>query len=281
MPEQITILSENRCALSRGLIAEHGFSALIELDGFKLLFDSGQGMALRQNQILGYDLSKIDGLVLSHGHYDHTGGMGYALEKNPRLKIYLHPAALLKRKARKQIAGREIEVEIGMPMARAEMESRGAELNFIERRLELAEGRILVSGPIPLRVDFEKPEAGFFVEREGRLVPDDFADDLALAIKGKNGVSVIFGCAHRGAINTLKRIEELWGVSKFDLVMGGMHLLMSGPEQVNQTLDALASYNPSRLAVGHCTGDFVQLQIAQRFPGRFSFPSSGMKIALD
>ncbi len=282
MPGQITIISENRCSLSRGLIAEHGFSVLIELDGYKLLFDTGQGFALRQNQaLLGYDLSQIDALALSHGHFDHTGGIPYALEKHPRLKIYLHPAALLKRKVKKEIMGKTIELEVGMPFSRAELEAKGAELIFVEQPLELADGKILITGPAPLKMDFEKPEPGFFVEKDGSLEPDDFADDISLAVKGKNGVSVIFGCAHRGAINTLKRIEELWGVSQFDLVMGGMHLLMSSPEQVNQTLDALAAYNPSRLAVGHCTGDFVQLQIVQKFPGKFIFPASGLKIALE
>jgi len=282
VPDQITILSENRCALSRGLIAEHGFSALVELEGFKLLFDTGQGMALRQNQILGYDLSRIDALVLSHGHYDHTGGIGYVLEKNPEIKIYLHPAALLKRKARKAMAGKEIEIEVGMPMSGAEMEALGAELILIEKRRELAEGRILISGPIPFRVDFEKPEEGFFVEQDGRLIPDDFADDLAIAVKGKKGdTSVIFGCAHRGAINTLKQIEALWGMKKLDAVLGGMHLFSRSPEQVEQTLNELARFDPHRIAVGHCTGELVQMQISRRFPDRFSFPAPGMKIPLD
>jgi 7,8-dihydropterin-6-yl-methyl-4-(beta-D-ribofuranosyl)aminobenzene 5'-phosphate synthase len=113
-------------------------------------------------------------------------------------------------------------------------------------------------------------------------MPDDFADDLSIALRGQKGdTSVLFGCAHRGAINTLKRIGELWGVSKYDLVMGGMHLLMSSPEQVNKTLDALAAYQPGRLAVGHCTGDLVQLQIAQKFPGKFIFPASGLKIQIE
>jgi len=125
LPEQITIIAENRCSLSRGLIAEHGFSVLIELEGYQLLFDAGQGLAIRQNQaLLGYDLSKIDALVLSHGHFDHTGGIAYVLEKNPGIKIYLHPAALLRRRIKKELGGKLIEIEIGLPVSKKEIEDK-------------------------------------------------------------------------------------------------------------------------------------------------------------
>jgi len=281
LPEQITIIAENRCALSRGLIAEHGFSALIELDGFHLLFDTGQGFALQKNQaLLQYDLAKINGLVLSHGHYDHTGGINYVLEKNPRLKIFLHPAALCRRRARKELAGKVLELDVGMPISRKEMEDRGAELVFVEKALELADGRILISGPIPLKLDFEKPEPGFLIEKNGQFVPDDFPDDLALAVRGKNGVSVLFGCAHRGAINTLNRIDGIWGVKKLDLLMGGTHLLSRSKEELEKSIDQLARFNPGRIAVGHCTGDEVLCRLAQRFPDRFIFPASGLKLQI-
>jgi len=281
--EQIIILAENRCAVTRGLIAEHGFSALIEIDGFRLLFDTGQGFALRQNPaLLAVNLSKIDALVLSHGHYDHTGGVSYVLEKNPHLKIYLHPSALLKRKVKRRFGDQEIEVEIGIPISQKEMEEKGAELIFLENPVELAEGRILITGTIPLKVEFEKPEQGFFVEKDGELVPDDFADDFAIAVRGKKGdASVIFGCAHRGAINSLRRIEELWGIKKLDAVLGGMHLFSRSKEQVSQTLEELARFNPGRIAVGHCTGEMIQFQIAQKFSEKFIFPASGLKINLE
>jgi 7,8-dihydropterin-6-yl-methyl-4-(beta-D-ribofuranosyl)aminobenzene 5'-phosphate synthase len=282
LPSQITIIAENRCALSRGLIAEHGFSALIELDGFKLLFDSGQGLAIRQNQgFLQYDLGKIDALVLSHGHFDHTGGIAYVLEKNPRIKIYLHPAALLKRKVKKEFAGKTIEIDVGMPISRQEMESRGAQLVFVEKPLELAEGRVLISGPIPLHTDFEKLEPDFFMEKNGALVPDDFEDDLAIAIRGKKGVSVVFGCAHRGAINTLRRLDQLWGITKLDALVGGTHLLNCAPEQVDRTINDISRLDPAHVAVGHCTGDLALMQFARAFKEKFTFATSGLRIPLE
>lgn len=281
MPEQITIISENRCSLSRGLIAEHGYSVLIELDGFKLLFDAGQGMAIRQNQaLLQYDLSKIDGLVLSHGHFDHTGGIPYVLEKNPGPKIYLHPAALLRRQLRKEFMGRLLEIDIGLPVSAKDIEAKGGKLVFVDKPLELADGRVLISGPIPFQVDFEDPEPGFFIEKDGKFAPDDFPDDLAIAVRGKNGTSVVLGCAHRGAINTLSRIDEIWGLHDLDLVMGGTHLLSRGPEQVDRTIEGIAGYNPKRVAAGHCTGDAVLLKFAERFKDRNIFPASGLRIPL-
>jgi 7,8-dihydropterin-6-yl-methyl-4-(beta-D-ribofuranosyl)aminobenzene 5'-phosphate synthase len=281
MPEQITIIAENRCSLSRGLIAEHGFSVLIELEGYKLLFDAGQGLAIRQNQaLLGYDLSQIDGLVLSHGHFDHTGGVAHVLEKNPGIKIYLHPAALLRRKLKKDLGGRLIEIEIGLPVPQKEIEDKGAKFVYVEAPLELASGRILISGPIPFKVDFERPEPGFLIEKDGQFVPDDFPDDLAIAVKGKNGTSVIFGCAHRGAINTLARIDELWGLKDLDLLMGGTHLISSGPEQIERTIEEIARLNPKRVALGHCTGDPAIFKVVDRFQDRYLIPASGLRIPL-
>jgi len=281
MPEQITIIAENRCGLSRGLIAEHGFSALIELEGFHLLFDTGQGFALQQNQpLLQYDLAKINGLVLSHGHYDHTGGIIHVLEKNPRLKIYLHPAAFCRRRVKKELAGKVLELDIGITLSQKQMEERGAEPVFVEKPLELAGGRILISGPVPLKVDFEKPEPGFLIEQNGNFIPDNFPDDLALAVRGKNGISVLFGCAHRGALNTLNRIHEIWGLEKLDLLIGGTHLVGRSHEELEKTIDGLARFNPARIAVGHCTGDQALCRLAQRFPDRFIFPASGLKLQI-
>ena len=282
MPGQITIISENKCALSRGLIAEHGFSALIELEGFKLLFDSGQGLAIRQNQgLLQYDLSKIDALVLSHGHFDHTGGIAYVLEKNPQLKIYLHPAALLKRKVRKNLGGKTIEIDVGMTLSRQDLQSRGAQLVLVEKPEELADGRILISGPIPLKTDFEKPEPDFFVEKNGSLVPDDFEDDLAIAIRGKSRTSVVFGCAHRGAVNTLHRIDEVWGLKKLDVIAGGTHLLNCTPEQVDRTISEIARMDPARVAVGHCTGEIALMRFASAFKEKYLPAVSGLRIPLE
>jgi len=281
MPEQITIIAENRCSLSRGLIAEHGFSVLIELEGHKLLFDAGQGLAIRQNQaLLGYDLSKIDALVLSHGHFDHTGGIAYVLEKNPELKIYLHPAALLRRKIKKDLGGKIIEIEIGLPVSKKEIEDKGAKFIFVEGPLELASGRILLSGPIPFKVDFEKPEPGFFIEKDGQFIADDFPDDLAIAVKGKNGTSVVLGCAHRGAVNTLARIDEIWGLKELDLLMGGTHLISSSPDQVDRTVEEIARLNPKRVALGHCTGDPAIFKVVDRFKDRYLIPASGLRIPL-
>ena len=282
MPEQITIIAENRVSPGRGLIAEHGFSALVELEGFKLLFDTGQGFAIKQNQaLLGYDLSQIDALVLSHGHYDHTGGLKYVLEKRAGTKIYLHPSALLPRRVKRKLLDKEIELDIGIGLTQQEIEDQGGELVFLEEPLELAEGRILITGPIPLKVGFETPEPGFFIAQNGNFVPDDFPDDLAIAIRSGEEISVIFGCAHRGAINTLRRIKELWNFKQIKIILGGTHLFDRTPEQVEMTISEFEQFSPEKIAVGHCTGDKVLCQLAQRFPDKFIFPASGLRIPLE
>lgn len=282
MPGQITIIAENRVALSRGLIAEHGFAALIEINGFKLLFDTGQGFALRQNQaLLGYDLGKIDALALSHGHFDHTSGTPYVLEKNPGVKIYCHREAFSRRKVRKEIGGKLIEVEVGMTISEKQIRDKGAEIFWVEEPRELAEGGILLACPVPLESELETPEPGFLIERDGRFVPDDFPDDLAVAARGSKGISVIFGCAHRGAINTLGLIEKFWAMKKLDTVLGGLHLLGRGPEQVERTIEEISRFSPERVAVGHCTGDFALSRLERRFGNKFSFAGAGSKFPIE
>ena len=88
----ITILCENRAGLTKNIMGEYGFSALVEKDGQKILFDTGQGLGLKPNaRTLGIDLSQVDTIVLSHGHYDHTGGLSHLLPFSQKTKIIAHP----------------------------------------------------------------------------------------------------------------------------------------------------------------------------------------------
>ena len=119
------------------------------------------------------------------------------------------------------------------------------------------------------------------IEKNGQFVPDDFPDDLAIAVRNGESVSVVFGCAHRGAINTLRRIDELWGIKKLGAVLGGTHLFNRTQEQVEMTIEELERFSPEKIAVGHCTGDQVLCQLAKRFENKFIFPASGLRIPLE
>jgi 7,8-dihydropterin-6-yl-methyl-4-(beta-D-ribofuranosyl)aminobenzene 5'-phosphate synthase len=265
---KLTVLAENSVAVSLGQVAEHGWSVLLEDGDRRVLFDTGQGACLETNpRLLGKDLSRLDAIVLSHGHSDHTRGLLAALRASGGADLYCHPAALQKKKVRRTLAGREITLEIGLPYSQPELEAKGARFHFLTRPTALTD-HLTISGEIPLVTDFESLEPGFFADLGQGEVPDPFADDLALFVRTEKGLSVILGCAHRGVINTLRAAAAWAGAEQFFALIGGNHLHSRGAEQVDKTLAALEQFHLRLIAPAHCTGPRVTARIFERFGER-------------
>lgn len=191
---QITVLADNYVA-APGLLAEHGLSVLIEADGYRILFDTGQGRVLLRNaEALGIRLSDIDAIVLSHGHYDHTGGLDVLLRQCSPSAIFLHPAAMQPKYARR---GQPPYRSIGMP------ENSFQALNAFRKRLvrtrsatEIVPG-VWCTGEIPRQPGNGLAPAGFFLDGECREC-DPLADDQALFLDTPQGPVVIAGGTHAG-----------------------------------------------------------------------------------
>lgn len=277
---KLTVLAENSVGVSLGQVAEHGWSVLLEDGQSRVLFDTGQGSCLAVNpRLLGVDLSRLDAIVLSHGHYDHTRGLKPALAAGSGAPIYCHPLALQKKKVRRSVAGREVTLDIGLPYSKAEIEGWGGRFEFITGPTRLSE-HIWTSGEIPLQMEFERLEPGFLVENEQGEALDPFLDDLALWVRTEKGLSVILGCAHRGAINTLHAAAAWSGGAPFFAVVGGNHLHSRSAEQVAETLSGLERFQPRLLAPAHCTGPRVAAQILERFGERAAPVSVGWQLEL-
>ena len=265
---KLTVLAENSVGVSFGQVAEHGWAVLIEDEERRLLFDTGQGTCLKTNPgLLGKNLSRLDAIVLSHGHYDHTKGLLQALEGCGGTEVYCHPRALETKKVRRALAGREINLSIGLPFSKAQLEAQGARFRFITEPTAVTT-QITASGEIPLVTDFETIEPGFLVENDQGESPDPFADDLALFIRTEKGLSVILGCAHRGVINTMRAAAAWAGTDQFFALIGGNHLHSRGAEQADQTLAALEQFPFRLIAPAHCTGPRVAARIFARFGER-------------
>ncbi|GAH12545.1 unnamed protein product, partial [marine sediment metagenome] len=193
-------------------MAEWGLSILIETDGVNILLDTSSGISASHNaDILGIDLSKIDKIVLSHGHFDHTGGLRQILRKmRKEVEIIAHPDIWAAKYARRQ--GQK-DRYIGMPFQRQELESLGARFNLTTKSIKITDN-IMTTGEIPMVTDFEEIEPNrFFVKEETSWQPDELLDDQALIINTEQGLVVILGCAHRGIINTLYHAQQLTDVS--------------------------------------------------------------------
>jgi len=260
-----------------GLLAEHGLSFLIERGRNKFLFDTGQGLALRHNaEQLKVDLKTITAVVLSHGHYDHTGGLTFALNGMNCPRLYSHPEAFSLKYARNPDGSSR---EIGMTASNKITAGELAEIVLVEEKTMIAD-RLFLTGPIPRTTDFEDTGGSFFKDPECRI-PDDLPDDQALFAETKNGTAVILGCAHSGIINTLRYIQTLTDNRPIHTVIGGMHLLHASPERMDQTVAELRRFNVQRLIPCHCTGFAATIRLWNEFPGKCEPCSVGISFAIE
>lgn len=274
---QIATLSENT-ASNMGLLAEWGLSILIEVDGYKVLFDTGQTFSAAYNAIaLGIDLSQVAKIVFSHGHVDHTGGLLSILKlrKKP-VKIIAHPDIWSNKYVKRS---EEKSAYIGMPFSREAAEGLGATFDSTKEPVWLSEN-IVTSGEIPMITEYEVVDPNLRIKEQGELKPDPLGDDQALFIKSEKGLIVISGCAHRGIINTIRHAQKLTGVESVYAVIGGTHLMAASSERIDWTIAELLSFGILRLGVSHCTGLPASAMLAQTFGQNLFFNNAGTRISL-
>lgn len=245
----ITVLSDNTVNRME-LMAEHGLSFLIERGDEVLLFDTGQGQVLQRNaERLKIDLGGVQKVVLSHGHYDHTGGLKTVLALGGDVSVFGHPEVLGKKLSIRKNKRRAI----GIPWAQAELEEAGAAFHLSAEPMEVTDG-VMTTGAVRRITEFEDVDPAFHVEQDGRVVHDDLLDDLSLIVETPQGLVLLLGCCHAGVINTLWRVVDLMGTRRFAAVIGGMHLVSAKEKRLSQTVHALRAFDIQRLFPCHCTG---------------------------
>lgn len=258
---RITVLVDNKAHVP-GLKPEHGLAFWVETEHGRVLFDTGQGTALIYNaQVLNIDLAQANAIALSHGHYDHTGGLAQAWANPARTPIYLHPEAS---RSRYRIGPNHTK-EIGMSKhVRTILVKHIATVRPTSGPTEILPG-IWLTGPIPRQhTQEELDREPFFLDPHGTQ-PDLFEDDQAMYLTSPTGVIVLLGCAHAGVINTLDYIQQLTGGTPIRAILGGMHLRNAGRARLDWTLARLREHNPQILAPMHCTGEAATTAIADAF----------------
>ena len=267
-PAGVTLLVDNTVG-GRQLLGEHGLAFWIQWGLDRILFDTGQGLTLRNNaHRLGAPLAKVDAVVLSHGHYDHTGGLAGVLHSAPHAKVYAHPAAFAPKYSRNDD---RTSRNIGSPLTEEQVRQRAGAWIPTTGLTEVCPG-LFATGPIPRTTDFEETGGPFFLDKSCQH-GDPLVDDQAIFFEAVRGVVVLLGCAHAGVINTLRYIHELTGGKAIHAVIGGMHLRSASQERVSRTIQALRRFNVERLGPAHCTGMSASAQMWVTFPER-CFPCS-------
>ncbi|MCX7912406.1 MAG: MBL fold metallo-hydrolase, partial [Dehalococcoidales bacterium] len=231
----ITVLCENTAGM--GFLGEWGLSMLVEADGQRILFDTGMGVAIAHNaSLLGVDFGKVDKIVLSHGHHDHTGGLEAVLRRMKKeVEVIAHPDIWTSKYSRRPGGAENYS---GIPFRRELLENLGACFTESRRPVNIT-GRLMTTGEIPMTAPYEEIDGSLLVRKAGMMLPDELRDGLALVIDSAYGLIVILGCGHHGMINTLRHARELTGRELIYAVIGGTHLLNASGERLEKTVAGL------------------------------------------
>ncbi|PKL37464.1 MAG: MBL fold metallo-hydrolase [Spirochaetae bacterium HGW-Spirochaetae-1] len=268
---KVTVVCENTVGvpMPRGLIGEHGLSFLIEGET-RTLFDTGQGMGVIKNlAIMGKDVKTLDRIILSHGHFDHVGGLADVLAaKGTSIPVYIHPEAFQKKIAHVELPGNALEIPIGFGLSREEYEGKGAQFKDVKGFMEIEKGLSAIS-EIARPAGWKTWDVRLKVKEGDAIKSDPFNDDLSLLLETDSGPVVLLGCAHAGMVEILQDLSNKSGHREFHAVIGGTHLETAPADYVEKAIQALSDFKVKVVATSHCTGYAPANKIATRFKEAF------------
>lgn len=269
------------------LLAEHGFSVLVELIGddtsHRILMDFGvSNIGVPHNlNVLDRDVDTIEAFVISHGHHDHVGAIAEvlgSLSKKPR-PVVVHPDAFLNKRFHQFPDGKKVPIP---GLKKGIIEETGNKVIDGRSAVLLASDYLLALGEIPRVTGFERGMPSAYYEKDGKIYKDDIMDDKGIVFEVKDkGLVVISGCGHSGIINTVRHAQRITGVDKIYCVMGGFHLIGNiGEAVIQKTIEEMEKLNPEVIVPCHCTGLKAALEFEKVFPEAFVLNASGTTIHL-
>ncbi|MDD3519879.1 MAG: MBL fold metallo-hydrolase [Actinomycetota bacterium] len=297
IPEiKITSLIDNSVYVS-GLKAEHGLSLFIESGNDKILFDCGQsGQLIRNAENLGIDLKETKKIIISHGHYDHTGGLMDVLKYIGKDTDVFCSSKIFENKlaGAKKGDSKEGYRFVGIKGRKQDFEEHGAVFKFIEQPFEINKN-IFLSGAV--KRDFFNPgeKNHFFKNENGITVNDDMSDEISLYYFKKEINMIVTGCAHRGIINILHHSEEIKEKSilkdnkktindnKYSspkIIIGGFHLVGENEDFLKKVLTEFRKFKIIKIVPMHCTGFNASCLLKNEYKDKCEFGKTGLKIKL-
>jgi 7,8-dihydropterin-6-yl-methyl-4-(beta-D-ribofuranosyl)aminobenzene 5'-phosphate synthase len=267
----LTVLIEDSASVKKpNLLAQHGLSILLNIDltdseRLNVLMDTGPSpdTTLHNIDALNIDPKTFDVIFLSHGHYDHTGGIiGILRRIGKKVPLIAHPS----------IFEPKLKVEpylkyIGLPFTPSTVEVAGGIILCAKSNIDLAKG-VMTSGQVERSTTFEKTE-GFHTIKEGQFIKDNLPDDQALIIDVEDkGLVIVSGCAHSGIVNMIEHAQKMTNIKDIYAIMGGLHLEKADDERIKLTIEELLKLDSKVVAPCHCTGPKAVNRLTEAFGSR-------------
>lgn len=266
------------------LLGQHGYSAHVEVTDTKgekhsIVFDSGskKGATLHNVKMLKLDLTPVEAVVLSHGHYDHTSSTVELIKQaKRRVKVVVHPKVFFKRFILRQQKRRCLGIPQGQ--GKSDMQEAGADVVETTRPIEILPG-VLTSGEIRRVVPFEKMNWKVKMINNGKTTMDNVPDDQALFVNvERHGLLVLTGCAHAGIVNTIQHALDSVKPRKLYGFIGGTHLVGCKENRLKETMKRFEDFDMRLISPAHCTGFKATSALSQAFPRSFVLNYAGRTI---
>lgn len=275
---KITTLIENNIDDNNKLINEHGLSLLIEANDKRLLFDTGQTSAFLDNaRSLNINLDDLDGVVLSHSHYDHTGGIIRLLKENTNIyNVYI--SKFFNNNKYKRLSDGTYKYN-GIPFDIEELEKL-ADIKKVDDDIYKINDDIYIFTNFKMTNNYEKLNENMLLKDNSTYSIDDFKDEISIGINTDKGLIVIAGCSHRGIINIVSTVKNRLNTNIRGII-GGTHLINCSIDRLDFTIRELKKLNLDFLAVSHCTGDANINILKDNFKDKFILNNTGNTIIID
>ena len=272
----LTILADNQA--SPGLLSEHGFSLWIEFNDQRILFDTGVGTSIEKNaEKLGIPLRDDKIVVLSHGHYDHTGGLAKIIAISAKQPdIYCHPGILRERYSIWN--GQPKSISLPRESMEAFNQLTNTKIHWITKTQTLFPGFEL-SGEIIRTNTFEDCGGPLFFDSCGQQI-DLIEDDLAAYLETDKGIIICVGCCHAGISNTIKHLRNQGVTQTIRGIIGGLHLLNADENRLKSIFNFLQTLDLEFIIPCHCTGDQVVEKLRARFKDKVTSGYAGLTVNL-
>lgn len=275
MSIKITTLVENKLGENLALEAAHGLSFLIETNEQLFLFDTAQhDLVVKNAEELGYDLSQLEKVIISHNHYDHGGGLKSLISNYGSQNVVVHQDFFNKKYGIERIK----QEYLGINYDRDTLIETGSEISEISKDITYITDNIFIAANFKRKTNFEKVNERFYIEKNGEMVLDYFRDEIALGIESPKGLIILLGCSHPGVVNMISSIIEKTGNDNIYCVLGGTHLVEGGEERIHKTLEYIKSLDVDYLGFSHCTGKETVKIFEQEMPNKFFNNNTGTTI---